>query len=341
MRADLTLARTINPARPTLASGLAGLLGLFCGLCAVFAGGATLIDGYSEVTQARWPMISAVVDRAEVAFVPTRKGSGGPLWYLQTRVHYEVGGAARTATVTSRTAFSEIDAACLQAAAQEQSKGSRIDIRYDPSRENRAVFASAELSSDRSRNDLILFSGFAVASAVLLALARYLRARAARVAPSPDAARHAILALGVLVVALGLALAGSTILALFRTDHVESENLMAVPTGLIFVFAGVLVVLPPQYTKAKDLLATLLITCFAITFDWVAFGPGERQFTGNANGVDFVPSEVMGRAAFGVFAAILDIWAVVMWVGQFRRMFGPGASAGPGLPTATPPGSTT
>ena len=336
----MTLARTINPARPTLASGLAGLLGLFCGLCAVFAGGATLIDGYSEVTQARWPMISAVVDRAEVAFVPTRKGSGGPLWYLQTRVHYEVGGAARTATVTSRTAFSEIDAACLQAAAQEQSKGSRIDIRYDPSRENRAVFASAELSSDRSRNDLILFSGFAVASAVLLALARYLRARAARVAPSPYAAQHARLALGILVVALGLALAGSTILALFRTDHVDSENLMAVPTGLIFVFAGVLVVLSPQYT-AKELLATLLITCFAITFDWVAFGPGERQFTGSANGVGFVPSEVMGRAAFGVFAAILDIWAVAMWVGQFRRMFGAGPSGGPGFPTASPPPAST
>jgi len=339
--ADLTLAPSTRPAQPTLTSGLVALFGLFCGLCAVFAGGATLIDGYSEFTQARWPLVSAVVDRAEVSFIPTRKGSGGPLWNLRTRVHYEVGGSARTATLISRTAFSEIDAACLQAWADEQPKGSRIDIRYDPSRENRAVFASADLSSDSSRTDFMLFSAFAIASAVLLALARYLRARAKRVAPSPYATQHARLALGLLVAALGLALAGSTILALFRTDHVDSENLMAVPTGLIFVFAGVLVVLPPQYTKAKDLLATLLITCFAMTFDWVAFGPGERQFTGNINGSEFIPSEFMGRAAFGLFAVILDICAVVMWIWQFRRMFGTGPTAGPGLPTTRPPAATT
>jgi hypothetical protein len=59
---------------------------------------------------------------------------------------------------------------------------------------------------------------------------------------------------------------------------------MAAPAGLMFVFAGILIALPPEYTKWRNLLATLVITCFAVTFDWVAFGPGERRFTGSIGG---------------------------------------------------------
>jgi hypothetical protein len=33
----------------------------------------------------------------------------------------------------------------------------------------------------------------------------------------------------------------------------------------------------------------LLITCFALTFDWVAFGPGARKFSGSIVGIGFYP----------------------------------------------------
>jgi len=85
--------------------------------------------------------------------------------------------------------------------------------------------------------------------------------------------------------------------------------------------------LPPQYERWRSWLATLVVTCFALTFDWVAFGPGERHFTGSINGIGFVPGEMTGRFLFGVFAAVLDICAVGMWAGQFRQMFAPSASA--------------
>lgn len=61
----------------------------------------------------------------------------------------------------------------------------------------------------------------------------------------------------------------------------SAEALAGVPAGLIWVFGGALLALPPGRTRWQGLLATLLITCFALTADWVAFGPGERRFSGS------------------------------------------------------------
>ena len=69
-----------------------------------------------------------------------------------------------------------------------------------------------------------------------------------------------------------------------------------------------------------------MITFFALTFDWVAFGPGERHFTGSAGGIGFIPGEMMGRILFGLVAVVLDICAIAIWVGLFRRGLGAQAS---------------
>jgi hypothetical protein len=182
--AGSTLARTTP--RMT-ASGFAGLLGLFAGLCAIFAVCAILIDWYHEATEARWPLVSAVVERADV-ITSERDDGSGPLWNLRARVRYAVNGVSRTATLTSRTAFSEIKAEQLQAWAVQYSAGRRVDIRYDPSRETRAAFAAAELSSvaGRTRTGLIFIAVAAVACVTLLALARFLGAREARLVPTTD-----------------------------------------------------------------------------------------------------------------------------------------------------------
>jgi hypothetical protein len=76
------------------------------------------------------------------------------------------------------------------------------------------------------------------------------------------------------------------------------------------------------------------MTCFALTFDWVAFGPGERHFTGSFMGSGFIPSEFVGRAVFGAFAVVLDICAIAMWMGKGRLTFG--GSANPACSTAGP-----
>jgi hypothetical protein len=122
---------------------------------------------------------------------------------------------------------------------------------------------------------------------------------------------------------MGLMLVGFTIHTAIHANPFTADNLMAVPAGLMFVFAGILMALPPEYKQWQTLLATLLITCFALTFDWVAFGPGERKFTGSFMGIGFIPVELVGRTFFGFFAVILDIFAIKMWIDQYRRGFGP------------------
>jgi Protein of unknown function (DUF3592) len=316
------------------ASGFAALFGLFAGLCTIFATCATLADWYNETRQARWPVVSAVVDRGDlVESGRAQKNGGGTGWNLRYRVHYEVNWGVRTATLYSNTIFSDEDFQKLKSWAALHRKGSQIDVRYDPSREDRAVFASAEVTDAVSRlhNDLVLITMFATLSAGLLALARFLRAREIKAPPatSSDSTSQGGLGMGLLFAGLGLLVAGGSA---YRAVHAEPymvDNFMGVPAGLMFVFAGILLALPLQYKNWRNLLATLLITCFAVTFDWVAFGPGERHFSGSFNGFGFVPSELFGRVGFGFFAIILDICAIWMWIDLCRRAFG--LSTGQGL----------
>src|SRR6266700_370204 len=311
--AGSTVARTTQQMK---ASGFAALLCLFAGLCAIFAAGATLIDWHDQATSARWPLVSAVVERADV-ITSARGDSSGPLWNLRVHVRYAVNGVARAATLTSRTAFSEINAEQLQTWAAQYRAGRRVDIRYDPSRETHAVFAVPELSSvGRIRTDLILVAVSAVACVTLLALARLLRAREARAAPLADDSLRSQPLLGVVVAAMGLMLAGSGIYGAIHADRFTADALMAVPAGLMFIFAGILLGLAAD-SKWRNLLTALLVTCLALTFDWVAFGPGEPQFSGSFGGFGFIPSEWVGRAAFGAFALVLDLLAIAMWTGRF------------------------
>jgi Protein of unknown function (DUF3592) len=321
--AGSTVARTTQ--QMTMA-GFVGLFGLFAGLCVIFAVGVTLTDWHEQASLARWPLVSAVVERADV-IAAERDDRSGPLWNLRAHVRYAVNGVPRTATLTSRTAYSEINAEQLQAWMEQYSTGRHVDIRYDPSHETRAVFAAPELSSGagRIRTDLIFVAVTFVACITLLALARGLRAREARAAPRADGSQRGQPLLGVVVAAMGLMVAGSGIYGAIHAEPFNADSLMAVPAGLMFVFAGVLLGLPPV-SKWRNLLATLLVTCFALTFDWVAFGPGEREFEGSIGGFAFIPGEWVGRALFGAFAVVLDVIAIGMWTGRWRQTPGAGAS---------------
>jgi hypothetical protein len=125
---------------------------------------------------------------------------------------------------------------------------------------------------------------------------------------------------------MGLMLAAGGVYGATHAVPFNADNLMAVPAGLMFVFAGIFIGLPPD-SKWRNLLATLLVTCFALIFDWVAFGPGEREFTGSIGGFGFISNEWIGRALFGAFAVVLDIIAIGMWTGRWRQKSGPDPAA--------------
>jgi hypothetical protein len=321
LMAEMTLVKPSQQMRPP---ALAAVLGLFAGLCAVFAACAILFDWYGEAAQARWPLASAVVERADViASARAPKDGGGTEWKLRYRVHYNVNGEAARAVLTSRAVASDAETTKLRSWAAQHRIGGRIEIRYDPSQQNRAVFASDEVPSTAGRTgtDLILFTIAAIACAGLLSLARHLKARQVSAAPA-GGGQGSGLAVGFMFAAMGLMVIGLAVNGAIRADPFTADTLMGVPAGLMFVFAGVLIGLPPEYTRWRAVLATLVVTCFALTFDWVAFGPGERKFGGSIVGIGLVPSELMGRISFGFFAVILDIWAVAMWIDQLRQTFG-------------------
>ncbi len=89
-------------------------------------------------------------------------------------------------------------------------------------------------------------------------------------------------------------------------------------TGLLFSSAGIGIILyglgAPRLAAALGLVALLL---FVLVFNWIAFGPGERNFRrgvsaslggvaqGQASGRQAV-SEVEGRVVFGAFALAMD-----------------------------------
>lgn len=80
--------------------------------------------------------------------------------------------------------------------------------------------------------------------------------------------------------------------------------------------------LSEQWVKTRGFLGGLLLTGFAALFDWIAFGPGERHFSG---GLSIGPlstsgsgSELTGRVVFGVAAASMSLLALWVW-GRWLR----------------------
>jgi hypothetical protein len=105
----------------------------------------------------------------------------------------------------------------------------------------------------------------------------------------------------------------------------SAEDFMAVPAGLVFVFLGMLLALPERFARFQRVLGALLVTSFAAIFDWIAFGSGERHFISSlglgGGGAAWSGGELAGRIFFGLFAVLMDIAAVGLWIKAIR---GPG-----------------
>ena len=136
----------------------------------------------------------------------------------------------------------------------------------------------------------------------------------------PSSARIAI---GLVVLAVGGALGAFGATAILHPA--PDLRIVALPAGLVFVFAGALVLLPPRLASLQLPLTALMTTALAVVFDWVAFGPGERRFSGSASvpgiSVGGPTSELPGRIFFGLFALLFDLAAVGLWIQYVRSFF--------------------
>lgn len=103
-----------------------------------------------------------------------------------------------------------------------------------------------------------------------------------------------------------------------------SAKVMATLGTGVFLCAGIgmlLFALGMNDTAAKSAGFALLF--FLLTFNWIAFGPGERNFTRTTRST-FTPtsthraSEAEGRTVFGIVTGLLDLLVIYGFVSARR-----------------------
>ncbi len=151
--------------------------------------------------------------------------------------------------------------------------------------------------------------------------------------------RRSVLITGSLSVGMGLfVIAISLNLIPVEDQSFNAPRWVGGVAGLIFVLGGVLVIIHQREQQrtltgpriasevAQFLVAGLLITLFALIGNWIAFGPGDRQFS-SAVSVPFITifqsaNEITGRVCFGMFAILLDGLALWVWASGLWRAIG-------------------
>jgi hypothetical protein len=102
----------------------------------------------------------------------------------------------------------------------------------------------------------------------------------------------------------------------------SSDTIAGGGAGAVFAFGGAVMLTPPGGGRLRLVFAALLVTSWALATDWIAFGPGVRQFTtsiSRSGSVSFPVDPSMGRTMFGILAVLLDLFAVGLWCVLMRR----------------------
>ncbi len=101
---------------------------------------------------------------------------------------------------------------------------------------------------------------------------------------------------------------------------------VVVAGAMFFFFAGVLILLieSERWAWLRNLVMWLFVCCLAVVFNWVAFGEGERHFSGSSSFMGFTSSaatgETEGRIVFGFFAVLMDLLVLLVPLrALFRR----------------------
>jgi hypothetical protein len=106
--------------------------------------------------------------------------------------------------------------------------------------------------------------------------------------------------------------------------------------GLVFFLAGVAVLIqglgrandqgelpagaPPWMRALQYMLVGVIFAAFATIASWIAFGPGERAFSGSLGLLGGQISAVIGRALFGLSAIALWLCTLGLAVAGARKI---------------------
>ena len=162
--------------------GLAMLI-LLSGLCTIFASLVTAAQAWQEHAQARWPEVTARVDRCGLDQTSSGRREK---YYIHCRLSYVVGAEQNVANVYSSNVPSpEIwqyppnQIAPFEQWVDQHSQGTPIVVRYDPANHKNAVLVATDMprGGARTPNNAKLLAICAGSFLVLLTIARITRPR--------------------------------------------------------------------------------------------------------------------------------------------------------------------
>lgn len=181
------------PKRRILWRGVAALLGVFAGLCTLFALVVTAAEAWQEHAQAQWPATTARVDRCYLHQTGTRKRNR---YYIDCRLSYAVGTEPIAAHVYSAPApsrevpqYPPNQIGPLEDWVNRHPPGTEMTIRYDPAKHNKMVLVATDMpraGGPDTASNLRLLAFFAASSVLLLSLARVWRLKSDAVAASDE-----------------------------------------------------------------------------------------------------------------------------------------------------------
>jgi hypothetical protein len=137
--------------------------------------------------------------------------------------------------------------------------------------------------------------------------------------PKPTVSRRAAIAMGLAFLAAGAyPLAVGLGLATARRASLHVPLWVAALAGTCFILVGALLLIPESSSRLRGFVGGVFVTALASTFDWIAFGPGERYFGAGFPAGAWLPhsgsSETSARIVFGLAAVVLDAVALWGWV---------------------------
>jgi hypothetical protein len=121
--------------------------------------------------------------------------------------------------------------------------------------------------------------------------------------------------IGILVVAAGLcavALAANYV----GKPTGRFDPVVGLIAGLALAFAGAILVVPERQGRTRAWFGALMISCIALLFDWLAFGPRELQDAaalGNGAAVRMHFWQVPGRVLLASGAVLFNLMALWAW----------------------------
>ncbi len=179
--------------RRALWRGVAALLGLFSGLCAIFALVVTAGEAWQEHAQGRWPETTARVEQCYLH----QSGTGRrDRYYIDCLLTHAVGteqiaAHVYSAPVPSREVpqYPPNQIGPLEDWVNGHLPGTEMTVRYDPAKPNKIVLVTSDMpraGGPHTANNLEMLGCFAASSVLLLAIARVWRLKSDAVAVSDE-----------------------------------------------------------------------------------------------------------------------------------------------------------